>query len=86
MKNAEIWVETFLISSLDLLIVCFPDSRAATMSKVDDTVLQVHPDDGNADGVVGEKDGTNRDVADMQRMGKQQLFRVLIACALTCIC
>jgi hypothetical protein len=50
------------------------------MSKVEDTVLQVNPDDGSADSVVGEKDGTNRDVAAMQRMGKQQLFKVLIAC------
>ncbi|RMZ89218.1 hypothetical protein DV736_g3555, partial [Chaetothyriales sp. CBS 134916] len=45
------------------------------MNKDNSTVMSVYPDNGNANSVVGEKSGTNRDVADMQRMGKQQLFK-----------
>ena len=33
-------------------------------------------DDPTGDAVVGEKDGTVHDVKDMQRMGKEQQFRV----------
>lgn len=50
------------------------------MSKLDDTV-SVHPDDGgpsSEDVLIDEKSGTSRDVMDMQRMGKPQLFRVCI--------
>lgn len=50
------------------------------MSKLDETVF-VEPEDvgpGGEDTLIGEKSGTSRDVLDMQRMGKPQLFRVRI--------
>jgi hypothetical protein len=36
----------------------------------------VDHDDPGLDTVVGEKSGTNRDVLDMKRLGKSQLFKV----------
>ena len=36
----------------------------------------VDHDEPGLDTVVGEKSGTNRDVQDMKRLGKSQLFKV----------
>lgn len=48
------------------------------MSKTGDLETSVyHPDaETSDDAVVGKKDGTQNDVKDMRRMGKQQKFRV----------
>ncbi len=34
------------------------------------------PDNTSDDVVVGEKQGTTRDIEDMKRMGKEQVFKV----------
>lgn len=45
----------------------------------------VHDGETGADAVVGEKSGTTRDVQDMKRLGKAQLFRVWYCPVVGCI-
>jgi hypothetical protein len=47
------------------------------MSKPNEvTALGHEVHDNNSDEVIGEKSGTSKDVEDMKRMGKEQLFKV----------
>ena len=53
---------------------------AANMSKLSEIAAHGHevPDHASDDVVLGTKQGTSKDVEDMKRMGKEQLFQVIL--------